>query len=136
MARFRWTWPTIIDVDRCWWFESANFIDFAVEQGWFDPDEGKPFNPDLIYGTGSERYPRTELVEELEAAAPVTLREMLDAVRDPRISLDTTGYGQVAHLRPDVRPELRTVWVAPTGSVTAPFVPWRTTFDFISFFST
>jgi dipeptidase len=104
---------------------SGNFIDFAAEQGWYDPESGEAFNPDLVYGTGYVRYPRSEMEKELEAAAPVTLREMLDAVRDGRISKDSTGYGQVAHLRPDVRPELRTVWVAPTGSVTAPFIPWR-----------
>lgn len=51
---------------------------------------------------------------------------MLDKVRDPRVSKDSTGYGQVAHLRQGVKDELRTLWVAPTGSVTAPFIPWRT----------
>ena len=62
---------------------------------------------------------------ELKAAAPVTLRRMLDAVRDRRIAKDSTGYGQVAVLRDGLRPELRTLWVAPTGSVTAPFIPYR-----------
>jgi len=104
---------------------SLNFIDFAVEQGWYEPESGEPFNADLVYGTGYVRYPRSEMEQELVAAAPVTLREMLDAVRDRRISKDSTGYGQVAHLLPDVDPELRTLWVAPTGSVTAPFIPWR-----------
>lgn len=104
---------------------SANFIDFAVQQGWYDAGSGEPFNPDLVYGTGYVRYPRSEMEAELKAAAPITLRAMLDAVRDRRISKDATGYGQVAHLRPVVKPELRTLWVAPTGSVTAPFVPWR-----------
>ncbi|MDZ7645418.1 MAG: hypothetical protein U5K76_15135 [Woeseiaceae bacterium] len=32
---------------------------------------------------------------------------------------------RVAHLRRDLpRPELALLWVAPTGSVTAPFLPW------------
>ena len=105
---------------------SANFIRFAIEQGWYDPKSGEPFNPDLIYGTGDVRPARIELVDELKAAAPVTLRMMLDKVRDPRVSKDSTGYGQVAHLRQGVKDELRTLWVAPTGSVTAPFIPWRT----------
>ncbi|MDX1500588.1 MAG: C69 family dipeptidase [Woeseiaceae bacterium] len=104
---------------------SANFIDFAVSQGWYDPASGKPFDPDVVYGTGYVRYPRDELPEELRAVAPVTLRIMLNAVRDPRIAKDSTGYGQVAQLKEGVRPELRTLWVAPTGSVTAPFIPWR-----------
>jgi dipeptidase len=103
---------------------SSNFIDFAVEQGWFDPGTGKPFNVTDVYGTGYVRYPRDELEQELLQAAPISLRDMLNAVRDPRLSKDTTGYGQVAHIRAGVRPENRTLWVAPTGSVTAPFVPY------------
>lgn len=104
---------------------SSNFIDFAVEQGWFDPDSEEPFNVTDVYGTDYVRYPRDELEEELRDAAPINLRQMLNAVRDPRISKDTTGYGQVAHLRPNIRPENRTLWVAATGSVTTPFVPYR-----------
>jgi dipeptidase len=104
---------------------SANLVSFAVEQGWFDPDAGVPFNVSRIYGTLEIRYPREEMEQELRDAAPVSLRRMLDSVRDRRISKDSTGYGQVAHLRKDVPPDLRTLWVAPTGTVTAPFIPYR-----------
>ena len=104
---------------------SANFIDFAVARGWFDPDSRKPFNPSEVYGDNAARFPRDEMERELRAAVPIDLRQMLDAVRDVRISKDSTGYGQVARLRHGVRPELRTLWIAPTASVTAPFVPYR-----------
>ena len=104
---------------------SENFIDFAIEQGWFDPASAGAFNADLIYGTGSVRYPRTEMEKELRDAAPVSLRRMLDAVRDRRISKDSTGYGQLAVLQKRERTELHTLWIAPTGSVTAPFIPYR-----------
>ncbi len=104
---------------------SENFVSFAVEQGWYDPASGAPFNVTEVYGTSDIRYPREEMEEELRRAAPVTLREMLDAVRDRRISKDATGYGQVAQLKRGLRAELGTLWVAPTGSVTAPFIPWR-----------
>jgi dipeptidase len=104
---------------------SANFISFAVEQGWFDPGAGKPFNPAEVYGDNPPRYPRHELEAELRAAAPIDLRRFMDAVRDVRISKDSTGYGQVAELRDRGRPELNLLWVAPTGSVTAPFIPYR-----------
>ncbi|MEQ9563938.1 MAG: C69 family dipeptidase, partial [Woeseiaceae bacterium] len=103
---------------------SANFIEFAIQQGWFDPTSGKPFNVTEVYGTSDVRFPRDELEQELLQAAQISLRDMLNAVRDPRLSKDTTGYGQVAHLRPGIRPENRTLWIAPTGSVTAPFVPY------------
>jgi dipeptidase len=104
---------------------SANFIDFAIDQGWYDPASGDAFDADMVYGTGDVRYPRAEMEEELRNAAPVSLRMMLDAVRDRRISKDSTGYGQVAVLRKHERSELGTLWVAPTGSVTAPFIPYR-----------
>ena len=104
---------------------SKNFIDFAVEQGWHDPEAGGPFNVDKVYRTREVRYPRDALVAELRAAAPIDLAAMMAAVRDPRLSKDATGYGQVAHLRADIPSELQTLWVAPTGSVTAPFLPWR-----------
>jgi dipeptidase len=104
---------------------SENFIDFAVQQGWYDPEAGEPFNVTAVYGTSEVEYPRDELEQELRQSAPIGLRKMMSAVRDPRISKDTTGYGQVAHLRAGVRPENRTLWVAATGSITTPFVPYR-----------
>jgi dipeptidase len=104
---------------------SGNFVEFAVQQGWYDPAGGEPFNVTKVYGTDDVRYPRKEIEQELRQAAPLSLRDMLDVVRDPRISKDATGYGQLAHLRAGVRAELRTLWIAATGSVTAPFVPYR-----------
>jgi len=38
---------------------------------------------------------------------------------------DSSGYGQVAHLRADIHSDLRTLWVAPGPPITAAFVPWR-----------
>ena len=104
---------------------SANFIDFAIEQGWFDPDSGAAFDVMQVYGDDEDRYPRSAMESELRAAAPIDLRAMMDAVRDVRISKDATGYGQVAALKDNGRPELNVLWVAPTGSVTAPFIPYR-----------
>jgi dipeptidase len=111
--------------DRDDFLGSANFISFAIEQGWFDPGAGRPFNPAEVYGDNPARYPRHELEAELRAAAPIDLRRFMDAVRDVRLSKDSTGYGQVAELRDRGRPELNLLWVAPTGSVTAPFIPYR-----------
>ena len=39
--------------------------------------------------------------------------------------MDSTGYGQVAQLRDNGRRDMNLLWVAPTGSVTAPFIPYR-----------
>jgi dipeptidase len=111
---------------------SDNLISFAAEQGWYDPDSGEPFNVHEIYGdgedleTGPKLMAPKEIEGELADLAPVTLDEMMAMVRDPRISDEDAGYGQVAHLRGNLpNNELATLWVAPTGSVTAPFIPWR-----------
>ena len=104
---------------------SANFIDFAVTRGWFDLASNDAFNVTRVYGVEAERYPRSAMEAELRAAAPIDLRAMMNAVRDPRIAKDSTGYGQVAALKPNPHPELNLLWIAPTGSVTAPFIPYR-----------
>jgi len=108
---------------------SDNFISFAVEQGWYDPDSGEPFNVNLIYGNGEGRSEPVQIIEkrlrDRGDAGGVTLRDMMQAVRDPMISGDTNGYGQVAHIRQKPpHEELKILWVAPTGSITAPFVPY------------
>lgn len=104
---------------------SANFISFAIEQGWYDPESNAPFNVTRVYGVDEERYPRSAMEAELRAAAPIGLRDMMNAVRDPRISKDSTGYGQVARIVERSRPEMNLLWIAPTGSVTSPFIPYR-----------
>ena len=108
---------------------SANFISFAIEQGWFDPKAGKPFNVNEVYQGGKGRSPTVKVIEERlrrkAAVSKITLREMMDTVRDPLVSGDQNGYGQVAHLRQGVaHPELNMLWVAATGSITTPFIPY------------
>jgi hypothetical protein len=108
---------------------SPNFISFAVEQGWYDPKSGKPFNVNEIYGEGTGRSEWVKIIEarfyDKAKSGGATLRDMMDAVRDPLWSSDNDGYGQVAHIRrPLPHPELKMLWVAATGSVTAPFVPY------------
>jgi dipeptidase len=66
-----------------------------------------------------------DMIPGKRCARKITLREMMDTVRDPLVSGDQNGYGQVAHLRQNVtRPELNMLWVAATGSITTPFVPY------------
>lgn len=113
---------------------SDNIVDFAVEQGWWDPDSGEPFDLHVVYGEpfpsapGQDdphrlfRYPPT-LEAEIEALGSIGLPDMMALVRDPRWSNDGSGYGQVAQLRSGVRPELATLWMSITGAVASPFVP-------------
>ncbi|WP_119065883.1 C69 family dipeptidase [Rubrobacter indicoceani] len=108
---------------------SDNLISFAEEQGWYDSDSGEPFNVHEVYGD-QDAPMRSETVEEIEGrltdmGSEVTVNDMMATVRDPIVSSDTNGYGQVARLTGDRRhDDLANLWVAPTGSVTAPFIPW------------
>lgn len=114
---------------------SDNLIEFAVEQGWYDPEEGVPFNVNEVYGNQTGRDTvmfRTEdttiadFEERVRELTPVSLEAMMALVRDPILSGDSTGYGQVAQLHEEVsHPELRVLWAAATGSVTTPFIPYH-----------
>jgi dipeptidase len=108
---------------------SANFESFAVEQGWHDPHSDQPFNVIEVYARSDQYTEFTarearEVEAGLRSAAPrvavVNLMKVLRAT-----GRDSSGYGQVAHLRAGVPADLRTLWVAPGPPVTAPFVPWR-----------
>ena len=49
------------------------------------PGRRQAFNVNSVYAEGKERYPRSAMEQELRDAAPIDLRRMMDAVRDPRI---------------------------------------------------
>lgn len=108
---------------------SANFESFAVERGWYDPAAGKPLNVIDVYALRNQYTEYTarearEVEAGLRAAAPrVSVEQLMEVLR--ATGRDSSGYGQVAHLRGEVLPDLRTLWVAPGPPVTAPFVPWR-----------
>ena len=118
---------TLLEHDDAEFLASADFVSFAVEQGWFDPDAGEDFDVQAVYGGNATPSGTVMAFEErLRELAPVSLREFMAVVRDPDVSSDTNGYGQVAELRNDLEhSELFRLWVAPTGSVTAPFIPWH-----------
>ncbi|KAK0390929.1 hypothetical protein NLU13_0432 [Sarocladium strictum] len=113
---------------------SPNIVSFAVDQGWWDPDGSKPFNIFEVYGyTGDGRSAREggfkymsqkQLEDATRAMVPVTEENMMERVRDPRIADDQAGYGQVVSLHEGTPSSLLRIWIAPTGSLAAPFVPW------------
>jgi dipeptidase len=105
---------------------SPNLVSFAVEQGWFDPKANQPFNVNRVYGDGQMGQKAVELMEQRlqSLRGKITLADVMAAVRAPEVTGESAGYGQVAQLRPGVRPELGRLWVAPASPLTAPFVPW------------
>ncbi len=112
---------------------SDNLISFAKEQGWYDPQEDGTFNFNEVYGTDrqperSGQQMRSPAVAEMEGwlkeQAPVSLGDMQEAVRSPKITSQTSGYGTVAHLRDDLEhKELQTLWATVAPSAASPFMP-------------
>ncbi|KAJ4229066.1 hypothetical protein NW759_003789 [Fusarium solani] len=113
---------------------SDNIVSFAVEQGWWNESSGKPFNIFNVYGPQDPRYKARDggykfmsqaaLENATLEMVPVTEENMMERVRDPRIADDEAGYGQVVSLRAGIDRDMLRIWNAPTGSVSAPFVPW------------
>lgn len=116
---------------------APHLISFAEQRGWWSALSGEDFNILKVYGlapTGNETSPVGGAVgrvsqAEMEAAtrklAPVTETDLMSLVRDPRMSTDEAGYGQVVRLpRAQTDPDLLRIWIAPTSSIAAPFIPW------------
>lgn len=112
---------------------SPNLVTFAVEQGWFHP-ENETFNIFKVYGVQGAQYSARDggfkymsqaaLEDATRAMYPVTEEDLIERVRDQRISDDEAGYGQVVSLKEGTHPDMIRIWIAPIGSVTAPYVPW------------
>ena len=104
-----------------------HFIATAVELGWYDPADG-PFDVNRVYGDGKGRWEGVSWIEDemrKRAALPggITLEDVFWAIQTEVLTGDTAGYGQVVPLEHPAHPELRMLWHAPVGPVTAPLVP-------------
>ncbi len=107
---------------------SANLIDFAISQGWYDPNIGEKFNVNKIYGDGKGKWAGVSWIEgELTALSnrpqKISLEDIIWAIRTERLTGDTAGYGQVVPLADVARSELRMLWHTQIGPVVAPFTP-------------
>lgn len=107
---------------------APNLVSFAVSQGWYAPDGGKPFNVNDVYGDGKYRWDGVQWIEDemaKRASRPgkITMEDMIWAVRTPKLTGDTAGYGQVVPLHNPTHSELRVLWHTQIGALAAPFVP-------------
>jgi|SRR5579871_5871391 len=107
---------------------SPNLVSFAIERGWYDPTSNQPFNFNHIYGDGNGRWAGAEWIEgemktRAERPQKIGIEDIIWAIRTPRLTGDTAGYGQLVPLtRPEFN-ELRVLWHAPIGPIVAPLVP-------------
>lgn len=107
---------------------SENFVTFAVQQGWHKPEPGKAFDVIAVYCRAGSAEPWVSEARRVEAAVrasagKVDLQLLMEQLHST--GRDSSGYGQVAHLRTGIHADLRTLWVAAGPPVTAAFVPWR-----------
>lgn len=104
-----------------------HFIRTAVELGWYDPASG-PFDVNAVYGDGKGRWAGVAWIEEEmrhRAARPekIGLIDVFWSISTESLTGDTAGYGQVVPLVDPGHPDLRMLWHAPVGPVTAPLIP-------------
>ncbi len=106
---------------------APHLVDFAVEQGWFDPAGQTVFNVNEILGDGNGRWAGIQWIEgemrQRAAERKITIKDMMWAVRTERLTGDTAGYGQVVPLPAESHSDLRVLWHTQSGSVVTPFVP-------------
>jgi len=106
---------------------SSNLVSFAIEQGWYDPKLEQPFNVNSIYGDGQMRHQAVADMEKQlkNLAGRITLKNVIAAVRNPDLTRDSAGYGQVAHLRRTPHAELGVLWSTVSTPVASPLVPYH-----------
>ncbi len=107
---------------------APNFVEVGVEQDWWSPESGEPFNANAIYGDGKMRWDGVAWIEDemrRRAVRPekIGLTDMMWAIRTEQLTGDTAGYGQVVPLHHPRHAALRYLWHTQIGSIAAPFVP-------------
>ncbi|MFP4082510.1 MAG: C69 family dipeptidase [Candidatus Aminicenantes bacterium] len=113
---------------------SDNLISFAVEQGWYDPEAGRPFNVSEVYELdwdkeqpGHQRRVKSVIQAEqslIDKAPKVTLGDIVEILRDRRFLNRGTKYGQVAQLRSGIPSELSVLWIAIGPPEASVFIPY------------
>ena len=103
---------------------APNLVAFAQEQGWYS---GGLFNFNAIYGDSKGRWDGVAWIEdEIKSRASerkITFQDVVWAVRTPRLTGDTAGYGQVVPLTAADESVEKMLWHAAVGSISAPFSP-------------
>lgn len=113
---------------------SDNLVSFAIEQGWYNPVDGRPFNVSEIYEQDRDEEKsghkgRVNSVAEaekslLDKAPKITVRDVFEILRDRKFLNRETKYGQVAQLRSDMPNELAVLWVAIGPPEASIFIPY------------
>ena len=104
---------------------SDNLIKFSKKKGWYSKGV---FNVNKIFGDGKGRWKGVKWIEdEIKKLAKrkekISLQNVMWSIRNPKLTGDTAGYGQIVPLfNPDYN-DLRMLWHSPIGAVASTFSP-------------
>ena len=88
----------------------------------------RKFNVNKIYGDTKGpwkgvKWIEKEMLKISNESKKITLKDVIWAIRTPKLTSDRSGYGQVVPLIEPKNNMLRMIWHSPAGSVSAPFAP-------------
>ncbi len=104
---------------------SDNLVQFCKKKGWYS---NGPFNLNKILGDGKGRWEGVKWIEgEIKKLSQrpekIGLQDVMWAIRTPKLTGDTAGYGQIVPLFNPSYDGLRMIWHSPIGAVASPFSP-------------
>ena len=104
---------------------SDNLIQFCKKKRWYSSGH---FNVNKILGDGKCRWKGVKWIEgEIKKLAQrpekIELHDVMWAIRTPKLTGDTAGYGQIVPLFNPSHDNLRMLWHSPIGAVASPFSP-------------
>ena len=104
---------------------SKNLIRFCKNKGWYSSG---PFDLNKILGDGKGRWKGVKWIEGkikklAKRSGKIKLKDVMWAIRTPRLTGDTAGYGQIVPLVDPINNNLRMLWHSPIGAVASPFSP-------------
>ena len=104
---------------------SKNLIRFCKNKGWYS---NGPFDLNKILGDRKGRWKGVKWIEGkikklAKKSGKIKLKDVMWAIRTPRLTGDTAGYGQIVPLVDPVNNNLRMLWHSPIGAVASPFSP-------------
>ena len=104
---------------------SDNLIQFCKKKRWYSSG---PFNVNKILGDKKGKWKGVKWIEkEIKKLAKrpekIKLKDVIWAIRTPKLTGDTAGYGQIVPLVNPTHNNLRMLWHSPIGPVASPFSP-------------
>ena len=104
---------------------SENLIKFCKNRGWYSKG---PFDVNKILGDKKGKWKGVKWIENKmkkisKKSGKIKLKDIMWAIRTPKLTGDTAGYGQVVPLIDPSHNDLRMLWHSPIGAIASPFSP-------------